>query len=600
MKKLLHTTTIRKYWLQCTIFSLILVGTLIRFYKLGEVPVSLYWDEIAMLVDAKSIAETGKDMHGDPGIQPMFFSYGDFKLPTYIVFSTISVWLFGTSEWSLRLPSAVFGTAQILLLFFLAQELWWWSTRKRASLFLQKLWMVSSALIVTISPWSVMFSRNGFEGHLGQFFVSLSVLFLLKAQRSMWLYPFSALLGAISVYSYYSVRFVWPVIFVAIVVLSYLPDGIKVLSPFWTQKNWSDFLRQIIRKSMIKKLLVIVFSLVLWGVLLTPLYTSVHYQPSQAMRLSAKSILNVFDLPMQSNMYREWAGNGPLSRVFYHRHFLLLRELLGNYAENVRFEFLFMTGDQNLRHGTGQHGLFVFSLLPVLIFGLLTLARSHWRVLAVLTLWWIIALLPASVPEEVPHALRSLNALTPLVLMIGFGLAVMLHKLFIQKNAMYQKIFIGMILFTVGLQTGLFLHDYFGHYPQRSAQYWQSGYSELARFIHEEKDSYPSIIADVNDGRFYLWLMIYGDYTGEDYQSFEYVDNGLGHLDQVKFRTMQWQNLQNLPKPTMVIATPGNLQVVPSKRMEIFDSVGNLRFEIGIYESMPTESDGEMTNKRAQ
>ena len=62
--------TNKRFWI---IFSIIiLVAVFLRFYQLGEIPVSLYWDEVAMLVDAKSVAATGMDMHGRAWYQVMY------------------------------------------------------------------------------------------------------------------------------------------------------------------------------------------------------------------------------------------------------------------------------------------------------------------------------------------------------------------------------------------------------------------------------------------------------------------------------------------------------------------------------------------------
>ncbi|KKT97629.1 MAG: hypothetical protein UX00_C0008G0003 [Microgenomates group bacterium GW2011_GWB1_45_17] len=67
---------------------ILLIAAVLRLYKLGSIPVSMYIDEIAIGVDAKSIAQTGRDMHGHSWLTPMFLSYGDYKLPVYIWIAT--------------------------------------------------------------------------------------------------------------------------------------------------------------------------------------------------------------------------------------------------------------------------------------------------------------------------------------------------------------------------------------------------------------------------------------------------------------------------------------------------------------------------------
>jgi hypothetical protein len=69
---------------------ILLLGSFLRFYKVSEVPPSLYWDEAAAGYNAKAIVETGKDEYGHPW--PLFFqSFEDYKLPGYIYSTAIAV-----------------------------------------------------------------------------------------------------------------------------------------------------------------------------------------------------------------------------------------------------------------------------------------------------------------------------------------------------------------------------------------------------------------------------------------------------------------------------------------------------------------------------
>src|SRR5258708_18635134 len=93
------------FWL--TFIGIAVVALFIRLFRLGQVPVSLYWDEIAMYVDIKSVLQSGQDMFGRPWFQVIYPSYGDFKLPAYIWSAILSAKIFGLSEWSFRLPSVL-------------------------------------------------------------------------------------------------------------------------------------------------------------------------------------------------------------------------------------------------------------------------------------------------------------------------------------------------------------------------------------------------------------------------------------------------------------------------------------------------------------
>jgi 4-amino-4-deoxy-L-arabinose transferase-like glycosyltransferase len=188
---------------------LLLISTLglgLRTFHLERNPVSLYWDEAAMAYDAFSVATTGKDMHGNPWWQAMYPSYGDYKLPMYIWLAAGLMKLFGPEIWVFRLVSALFGVGLVISVYFLGEKLF--QSAKVGIL---------AALMVAMSPWAIQFSRAGFEANLGVFFLSVSLLCLVRFIRQPQFILAAALFGALAVYSYFSVRFVFPIL-----VLSYL------------------------------------------------------------------------------------------------------------------------------------------------------------------------------------------------------------------------------------------------------------------------------------------------------------------------------------------------------------------------------------------
>ncbi|MCD8527481.1 hypothetical protein LRY65_04750 [Candidatus Woesebacteria bacterium] len=91
------------FWL--TLFFLVTLAVLLRSIGFGQVPVSLYWDEMAIWNDARSIATTGLDLHGRSWFQPLFISYGDYKLPVYIWFVSFVSRFVDSAALAVRLPS---------------------------------------------------------------------------------------------------------------------------------------------------------------------------------------------------------------------------------------------------------------------------------------------------------------------------------------------------------------------------------------------------------------------------------------------------------------------------------------------------------------
>ncbi len=477
-------------WFWGLLLAILLLAACLRLCKLGSVPQGLYIDEIAMLVDAKSVSQSGLDMHGRPWYQVMYPSYGDYKLPMYLWLASISVKLFGVSDFALRLPSALAGIATVLVAGLVTREL-------IADKKLKDLAQLSTMLVVAITPWSIMFSRTGFEGHVGQLLLAISVWLALASRRRWWLVIPSAVIGGLATYSYFSVRFVWPVVFSLISIL-FLVE--------WTTKR--AHIKDLGKQAVLK----LIMPLILFGLMLLPMVRSPLYADSNRFRLSTDSVLTKDHLVIDSNVYRELAGNTFIDRVLFHRWWLTTRELLLNYSDNLSPQFLFISGDPNLRHGTGEHGLFLWPMLPLLLLGGWFVYGKQKRVAVLLGVWWLAALLPASVPDSTPHALRSLNALVPISILMGIGLTHILASRFkLLKVAVVGCLTIAAVSFS---------YHYFHYYAADSALAWQQGYEEVVDHIYAQHD-YDHLYILPFDERFYLWMMAYGPQTAVDFHQWQ-------------------------------------------------------------------------------
>ncbi|MDD5415730.1 MAG: glycosyltransferase family 39 protein [Candidatus Daviesbacteria bacterium] len=169
-----------------------------RFFKLSEIPPSVYWDEASIGYNAYSIAETGKDEWGE--FLPIHFrAFGEFKLPVYIYVTAASVKVFGLNEFSVRLPAVLFSLGTVFLIFFLARKL---SDNATVGLL--------SSFFMTVSPWFFIFSRTGYEATAGLMFYVLAIYLFLQNNRNLWYIFFSILSFILCAYSYNSFRIVVP------------------------------------------------------------------------------------------------------------------------------------------------------------------------------------------------------------------------------------------------------------------------------------------------------------------------------------------------------------------------------------------------------
>lgn len=574
----------RWFWLSW--IGIVLFALVLRFWQLGKVPVSLYWDEAAMLVDLKSVTETDKDMHGRPWYQVIYPSYGDYKLPMYIWSATTAAKLFGVSEFSQRFPSALAGVLTVVMAGWLAKLLMRYGTKTKYSEEDLNLLQLLTMAVVTVTPWSVMFSRTGFEGHLGQALLTSSIaLFIwVLGNQKFFLIWLPTVLGVAATYSYFSVRFVWVAVYMLVLGL--------FLFHHVTQKK--KLTLQAIKKEAQPFLLAALAGVVLFGALLLPLLRSPLAKETDRFRLGTASILNNEALIHESNLYKELAGNTIIDRILYHRYALMTRELLKNYSDNMSPAFLFLSGDPNLRHGTGQFGLFLWSVVPMFLIGWAVLGKRHLTVAGVLFLWWMTALLPASVPENTPHALRSLNALAPLSVVIGFGAWWSWKKL---EQLQFKKISlviparaaVGAIVF---LSFVHFWWFYMSVYPALSANDWQSEYATLAKDITQLAEQ-DKVYVHPFDDRFYLWLMAYGPYKASEFQTWKSHDFKFqgtqvpDHFKNIEFAIPESKKLEELVKSGLTVriaylsdSPPTVFEELAAQKLECAQTFVETKFKI--------------------
>lgn len=551
--------------------SIFILSCLLRLTKLGSVPAGLYWDETAMYLDAKTISETGKDMHGHSMFQAIFPSYGDYKLPVYIWLASLSFKLIGMSDFSLRLPSAIAGITQGFLIFLLLKEVAKTFTSQKAG----KMMAVAGWFILSISPWSILFSRTGFEGHVGQALVTASVLCLFLSRKSRKWLVLATLFGVFAVYSYYSVRFVWPVLLImywlCFELETFFPLKIKSVV-FW--------------KKLTPSVLSFLVSLVCWAVLLLPLIRSPYYAASQQFRLSTESLLDLTPYSIQSNVDRELSGNTPISRIFYHQRVLQIRDMLSQFADHFDLNYIFLTGDKNLRHGTGLHGLFLFFTLPLLLAGIAFLIQRKPTLLIFILSWWLIALLPASIPLDTPHALRSLNALAPMVVLMAIGGFPIVQSIQHVKQKKIQHAVYVLIVLIIIHNISYFALDYFFIYPAKSASDWQEGYKQVVEVISPEEDRQDKMWIAITDDRFFLWYLAYGPMQSEKIQTLlkdTFILDGING-EQIKFRPFLWGNFEANARPFLVVTPYGKLEKKPEREKIIYSVSGKPIYSVGFYD----------------
>lgn len=154
---------------------IVLIGAVLRLYRLGEIPFGTWYDEANAGLQALR-------MLNEPLYRPIFD--GTIHAPSHYVYMVAAAFkLFGPSTASIRLASAVLGIATVLAAYLAGREF-----------FGRRILGLVLAFLLAVSSWDVNFSRIGMFNIATPLFQLLAIGFLLRGLRQQRLL-FYALAG---------------------------------------------------------------------------------------------------------------------------------------------------------------------------------------------------------------------------------------------------------------------------------------------------------------------------------------------------------------------------------------------------------------------
>jgi hypothetical protein len=131
----------------------VIVGFVLRIHSLGTG--SFWFDETISSIAAIAMSERGTP------VLPSGFFYGRAILNTFLIALSFSV--FGVNEFAGRLPSVIFGTLTILLVYHISSK---WCNKRIG---------IIAAILVAFSVWEIAWSRQARMYQQLQFFYLLSL-----------------------------------------------------------------------------------------------------------------------------------------------------------------------------------------------------------------------------------------------------------------------------------------------------------------------------------------------------------------------------------------------------------------------------------------
>jgi 4-amino-4-deoxy-L-arabinose transferase-like glycosyltransferase len=415
----------RRFLTICLLALIVILAILLRVYKINQIPPSLSWDEAAVGYNAYSIANYGTDEWGVK-FPLSFKSFLDYKHPVHIYVTALFVKLFGLSETTTRLPSAVFGVLNVILIFFLAD-----------ALFKNKWVAYLSAIFLAVSPYNIQFSRFNHELNFAVFFFMLGLFLFIKGlKRKNHLLPLSFASFGVSLLSYHSAKIVVPPIVLLLVVL---------------------YFRKLIA---VKKLFFV--SLGILGVFV-------------AVIVMKPELLGIARLKQTSISTTSFSES--------------LRIASQQYALHFTPQFLFVSGDKNARHSIQSVGEFYKIDAPLLLLGALFLiwqiVKKRSKEAILILSWALLAPIPSAAVGEAPHAARAMfmTGSWHIIAALGVGTILTLFKKRIAKVLFTTLLFLALCLFI-----GQYLKSYYRVYENKYAIEWQYGMKQVVEYLRGDKN----------------------------------------------------------------------------------------------------------------
>lgn len=523
------------------IFFVILVAFILRFYNLNLTPPSLYWDEVSLGYNAYSILKTARDEHGKFLPVTNFVAFGDYKPPGYIYLTVPAIAVFGLDEFSVRLPSAVFGVLTVVIAYLLAKKIF---EAEKIALF--------TAFFLAISPWHIQFSRGAFEANVGLFFSLLGIYLFFKFALDKPIYLiFASLSFLAAMYTFTGQRLFVPLILIVLAIQ--------------------------FKKQIVKNFKTVIFTTIIFLILFWPLARFITDTIEGQLRFNEVTIFKDLAPINESIAYRERDNFSWWSNLVHNRRLYYLNEYLSGYFDAFSPTFLFTRGDVNPRLSIQEQGeLYYFDILLVLA-GLYFIFVKKYKYGLFILSWLLISPLGPATARETPHALRMIHILPTYQILSAVGIYYMVRSFNLKKVVFLVSVIIGLFMF-------YYLHMYYVHWPPNYSEEWQYGYKEAVETVKQYYGQVNNVIVTKSQGRPYIYFLFYMQADPKDFwqsskvQRDEFYFFDVFNFDKINFGEASSETGSN----TLYVLDPGHLPQGASKIKTISNLEGRPVFDIGI------------------
>ncbi len=448
-----------------TLFAItLIIAASLRAYNLENLPPGLYPDEAMNGNNALEAIKTGD--------WKLFYPENNGREGLFINIQGLSLIAFEVNEpWVLRIVSVVFGFMTVLGIYFITRELF--RSKKipdtpPGKITREKMIALLAMFLTAVSFWHIMFSRIGFRAISAPFFLTWSFFFLLMAVRpdieKLKSYSYviiGGLLYGLGFHTYIAYR-ITPVliailfatliiqekvrlkefiikfaIFTAVVLVAFAPLGIYFLS------HPADFSGRVAQ-------------------------VSVFNQPDAISRIAKNTLLslNMFVFHGDNNERHNLSGNpelDPIAAIFFVIGFIASCMIIGR---------LIISKEKKTDY-----------IVPA----------------SVLLFWLLLGIAPAIIADEgVPHALRSILAIPPAMILAAWGAVLLFDKIYpwISISALRKRSVIAVISVLAILLVADTAYTYFYIWGPSKSTYdaFAGDYVAIGRTINALPASAPKCV----------------------------------------------------------------------------------------------------------
>lgn len=499
--------------------AILVVAAILRLFKLNEVPVSLFGDELDVGYHAYSILKTGRDYSGN--LLPFHFqSLAEWRTPLYLYSVVPTVFLFGVSPLGVRLPAAIFGILGVLAFYFLTKlirEKYLGVKNESLELF--------AAFVLAISPWHIQYSRGAFEVTEMLLFLILGFYFFLKGLENGKYLHLAVTLFALTPWIYSTAKLFIPII-VAALGLVYFKDLVKI-----SKKN-------------------LIGSAVLFVVISLPVIYSI-FLGSGSQRYEYIGVFSDESIEHQVGLARDVDNSLSAfgSRVFHNKYVVWTGTITNNFLAAYSTDFLFINGDTNPRHSVENIGMFYKIEIVALLLGIVAFfsVNKNNKIKLFLIIWLIAGVIPSALTSDGGnHATRLILILPPVCLLIALGI----FRISKSKVVFGSYFFVLLVLFVH------YQHQYWVHNTVSSEKWWHAGWEEAVFELKANEENYEKIVISTANEPPWIFFAGWYEYDPKKWHDISPLDNkvlldGFGevsHIGKYYFGSPEEKDVYNFGK----------------------------------------------------